>query len=158
MTKYSTSGWRLTGNGCIAWAESLVFHTFNDPVVYSQLNNISYRCDVRYCNSLQDVIQISNECRVHLLLTFGLPVVPLEKLKNAIFVFPSPGRNFLSTNVGCDLNPLLIRSCTFEAETSEHGSNTITRSAEIPDCFPAALATSNDSGCVTIIQALVTSI
>lgn len=29
--------------------------------------------------------------------TFGLPVVPLEKLRNATFVLPSPGRSFRST-------------------------------------------------------------
>lgn len=111
-----------------------------------------------YCNSLWEVIQISKRRRVHSLLAFGLPVVPLEELKNAIFVFASPGRNLLSTNIGCNIDPLLIRSCTFETETSKHGSNTITRSVEIPVCFPAALARSSDSGCVIIIQALVTSI
>ena len=32
--------------------------------------------------------------------TFGFPVVPLEKLKNATFVFPSPGLSRLSTKFG----------------------------------------------------------
>lgn len=89
--------------------------------------------------------------------TLGLPVVPLEKLKKAIFVFASPGFSVLSTKFGPRLKPCEIKSRTFGCPTFGKGSNRTTRSAEMPTLFAADRAISSDSGCVKIKQAFVAS-
>ena len=44
--------------------------------------------------------------------TFGFPVVPLEKLRKASFVFPSPGLSLRSVYVNEDDSPSATRSDT----------------------------------------------
>ena len=78
--------------------------------------------------------------------TLGLPVVPLEKLRNANFVFASPGLRRRSVNFMEFERPNLISSSNAgpatSAEATAVGSRRTTRLYGMPDRFAASKAVS----------------
>ena len=72
-----------------------------------------------------------------------MPVVPLEKQRNATFVFASPGSSRLSTNAGWIESPAVTSSLTDKWVLGEDGvSIVMTLSEEIPAERAADIATS----------------
>lgn len=96
-----------TSTADVTLFESLVLPV---GVVYSvmsrELDDVGYRCIVGYRNSLSYEVlgqkTLQPYCRIQ---TLGLPVVPLEKLRNATFVFPSPGCSTRSWKADVLANP-----------------------------------------------------
>jgi len=82
-------------------------------------------------------------------LTFGRPVVPLEKFKKATLVFPSPGASFRSVNLGalarpCETKACTVNDCTVSASST---SKRMTRSENTPAVCADDKATLSESGC-----------
>lgn len=85
-------------------------------------------------------------------LTFGFPVVPLEKLRNASFVRASPGASRRSTKRGGCASPSATSSSTVgwevrEGGESARGAKRTMRSGERPTACAAASATAWLQGC-----------
>jgi hypothetical protein len=127
--------------------------------VNRQLNDVGDRGDVWYSYRLQSKLTSVRAIKhwFRIFYTFGFPVVPLEKLSNAIFVLASPGFNFLSTKYGFLLKPSATRFCTFGCTTPGSGQNKITRLAGMPTFLAADCAIFKDSGWAKIITAFVAS-
>jgi hypothetical protein len=82
-------------------------------------------------------------------LTLGLPVVPLEKLKNATFFLASPGLSRLSEKRGMSLSPLFANSSMLECGEIDLSAtlNNMTSSGGMPTVLAALSAVDRKSGC-----------
>jgi hypothetical protein len=95
-----------TSTANVTWSESLVLPLgIVYSVMSSELDDVDYRCIVGYRNSLTYRSGEKMSRRCSRIQTLGLPVVPLEKLKNATFVFPSPGCSIRSWKVDVLASP-----------------------------------------------------
>lgn len=93
--------------------------------------------------------------------TFGFPVVPDVKHKNASLILASPGRNFLSTIVGSTVLSPWSTKCSivwwwgWARLGGDLTSKSMMCSREILHARAAESAVSNASGCTIITDALV---
>ena len=162
VTSQDSSNEVPTSTANITLSESLVLPIgVVYSVVSSQLNDVGYRCIVGYRNSLTyKSLDKGMPRRYARTQTLGLPVVPLEKLRNATFVLPSPGCSTRSWKVDILASPSSMTSWTVirVSYNALFTLNSMIRSAGSSVARAAASATDNDSGCVMITEALVACI
>jgi hypothetical protein len=88
--------------------------------------------------------------------TLGLPVVPLEKLKNASLVRASPGRSLRSVKVAGRLSPSATSSSmVVPSNPAGFASITITLSEEMPARLAASSAVGRKAACAKTAEDLL---
>lgn len=109
------------------------------------LNDVRDGCIVRDAHSLNIDGQTCSGA-FEIWSTFGLPVVPLEKLRNASLVLPSPCFSLRSVKHCGFSSPSFTSSCSVswlygDEAVFSSGSNSTTRSGGKPAALAAAIAT-----------------
>lgn len=145
---------KRTSCNYIPWPIPLFFQrgiVLINLLVLGHLNHIHNRSKVWYRNSLSrpQVWGLIHQSKAR--HTFGFPVVPLEKLRNATFVFASPFRSLRSTKFGSLCSPCWTRAST---DIWFDSSKVMTRSDGKPAAWAASNAVCKEEGCAMIKDAL----